>query len=266
MRRLLFLFLALLTLTSTACFGGNNHERTYFSMQYPMGAQIQRYQTPRFPLTLRVQRFDSTLAYNRQEIVYRTNPHEFRYYAYKLWSARPAKMIQELFTNHLRQTNLVSNVIIDIVDHIPEYEINAELIALEELNSETEWFAHLAMRVSMLRTADNQVIWQYTFDERKPVHNQQPVFVVRAMSEIMESQMVLITEQIDHVLTKETGGKPHKPTPDQPINPIATDPATPPDTSPDTTTPPDTTPDTTTDATPDVAPQPPKPKARLKDQ
>jgi ABC-type uncharacterized transport system auxiliary subunit len=203
----------------SGCFGGNNFERTYYALQYPMGEQVQEYTSPRYPITIRIHRFDSTLSYNRQEMVYRTNPHEFRYYAYKLWSARPAKMLQELFANHLRQSNLATSVIIDVMDHIPEYEISAEVIAIEELDaSASEWFAHLSMRMSMMRSSDNHIVWQYTFDERKAVFNQQPVFIVRAMSEIMEAQMLIVVKQIDEVLAKELNVAP----PERPSHAIPT--------------------------------------------
>jgi len=196
--------LLVLVLTGWACFGGNPPERTYFALQYPMGEQVKRYQEPRHPVFIRVQRFDTALAYNRQEIVYRKDPHSFRYYAYRLWAAKPPKLLGEVITNHLRLSNLAEEVTQDIGDKAPDYELRAVVLALEEMNaSETEWFAHVSIRLSLSRYKDNAQIWEYTFDERRPVYVRQPVHVVRTISEILEEQTNEVVRQLDVVLSKE---------------------------------------------------------------
>ena len=238
--------LSLLTmglLCLSGCFGSSSPERTYFSVQYAMGNQSARYIKPRYPKMLRVQRFDSAISYNRQEIVYRSNPHQFKYYWYRLWSARPPKMLRELIATHLRHSNLFDEVSLNITERLPDYELRAEILSIEELNaSDTEWYAHLAMRFEIVRYEDGAQIWQYTFDERKAVHIHQPVYVVRTMSEILEEQMEVVLSDIDEVIASETGIK--APTPMLPEDPSST-----------------------SDGTPDEKPdEKPQPKATLKER
>jgi ABC-type uncharacterized transport system auxiliary subunit len=191
----------------TGCFGGNSTERTYFSVQYPV-ENVWSYERPRYQGMVRVQRFDCAMAYDRQEMVYRSNPHQFQYYWYKLWAAKPRKMLREAVTAHLRQSNLFSGVVLDVGDKLPVYELRAEILAIEELDASAEqWYAHLSMRLTLVRYEDGNHIWEYVFDERKQVYNRQPVFVVRAMSEIAEKELGKAFADLDQQLAEITGAE-----------------------------------------------------------
>lgn len=181
-------------------------KRVYYAVDYPRGDEVVRYHKPRYDFTLRVQRFDSSLAYDRQEIVYRTSPYEINYYAYRLWTAKPRKMLTQLVLSHLEQTMMFRAVVDRVTDEIPRYALNCEVLAIEELDaSATQWFARLSMRFWLTRTEDGARVWSYEFDERTPVHERKPVFVVRAISEILEQEMRKIVGQLDAYLAEETG-------------------------------------------------------------
>jgi len=187
------------------CFGGTPVERSYFSLQYPAD-HGWRYETPRYPDMVRVKRCESNQAYDRQEMVYRANPHEFQYYWYKLWASKPRKMLHEMLANHLRASNIFQEVVLDIGDRLPQYDFICEVLAIEELNAtQDEWYAHLSMRFALLRFDDGTRVWEHTFDARKPVYNRQPVYVVRTMSEIAEEQFNSAFETMDQFLAEATG-------------------------------------------------------------
>lgn len=202
------LLAALLVATAlfvTGCFGGSSPQRTYYTMQYPT-EQLWSYAEPRYPFEVRVERLDSDAAYDRQEMVYRSNPHEFRYYTYRLWSAKPRKMLREVMQRHLRTTNLFRNVTLEIDDRLPDYDLIVEIIAIEELNADQEtWFAHLAMRFALVRFETGKRVWEYSFDRRKEVYNREPVYVVRALSEIAEEEFGKAFAALDQYLAEETG-------------------------------------------------------------
>ena len=167
---ILCLFMALGCLFLSGCFGSKAPERTYFSIDYTLGTQ-PKYNAPKFNKSVVIQNVTSALAYDRQEIVYRANPYEFQYYWYRLWATKPRKMLPELISGHLRYTNIFKTVSTTIEDRLPDYILDIEINAIEELDvSETEWYAHLALRFTLQRTEDSANVWTYSFDVRRPVN------------------------------------------------------------------------------------------------
>lgn len=195
--------LAATAILAAGCFGGGQPPRTYFTLQYPVVDAARAYAGPTWPFSLRVRPLDITLAYDKQEIVYRTSPYEFQYYWFKLWAAKPQKIVSELIASHLMHTGMVDEVTTKILDRLPDYELSGEVVAIEELDAEEVWFAHLAMRLSLVRFEDGQIVWQGSFDDRKRVYERQPVFVVKAMSVLLEQQLRAATEQIGAKLAEE---------------------------------------------------------------
>ena len=202
--RLLFVVIATL-LVLGGCFGGGGSvERTYYSLTYEIESTSgKRFAVPRFPFVLRVDRFDSALAYDKQEIVYRQNPYEYRYYPYRLWSAKPRKLLREMIATHLRRANVFSDVIVQMGDKLPEYSLEAEVLAVEELDAAADrWYAHLAIRFTLIRFSDNKQVWGFSFDEKRPVHERKPVFVVRELSTILETQLAKLVDGLDAFLAR----------------------------------------------------------------
>jgi ABC-type uncharacterized transport system auxiliary subunit len=202
MRRPLLLLLLLTCAATLSCpMGGKQIRRTYYSFGYPTENAVQRYATPRHKVQIRVRQFDVANAYDRAEIVYRSSAFELRYYAYRLWVSKPRKLLAELMSSYLRTSNIVSDVVQQIGESLPDYTLESDVIAIEELDStRDQWFAHLAMRFALVRYEDKVVVWQYGFDEKKRVYQRDPTYVVKAMSEIFREQMQVALGQMDSYL------------------------------------------------------------------
>ncbi|MFA5624457.1 MAG: ABC-type transport auxiliary lipoprotein family protein [Bradymonadales bacterium] len=204
---LTWLFLAYFLVS---CFGGSSPERVYFSVDYPLVSQ-KRYDKPKYPKSVLVQHFTTVLAYDRQELVYRANPYEFKYYWYRLWASRPRKMLQEVFAKHLRYTGLFESVSLVVEDKVPDYTIEVEIIAIEELDvTETEWYSRLAMRIRLIRFADGGTIWHHEFDAKKAVAENKPVYVVKAMSEVMDNELTKAFELMDDAVGRDIAKRKRK--------------------------------------------------------
>ena len=202
MRRPLLLILLLTCAAILSCpMGGKQIRRTYYSFEYPTENAVQRYTTPRHNVQIRVRQFDVANAYDRSEIVYRSSAFELRYYAYRLWVSKPRKLLAELLSSYLRTSNIVSDVVMQIGEKLPDYTLESDVIAIEELDStRDQWFAHLAMRFSLVRYEDKLVVWQYGFDEKKRVYQRDPTYVVKALSDIFREQMQIAVDQMDSYL------------------------------------------------------------------
>ena len=198
------LFILAVCITFTGCFGSKTPERSYFSLDYTLGTQPQE-KTPKYPQTVVIQNIQSVLAYDRQEIVYRSNPYEFQYYWYRLWASKPKKMLRELITGHLRYTNLFANVSDTIEDRMPDYMLDIGIESIEELDvSEKEWYAHLSLRFNLTKVDDRTSVWTYVFDARRPVADNQPVYVVKALSELLDAELVKAFQDLDNKLAQKS--------------------------------------------------------------
>lgn len=188
--------------TTASCFGNKAPERSYFSIDYALSSQ-PHYETPKYNATLVIQSITSTLAYDRQEIVYRTNPYEFQYYWYRLWASKPRKMLNEIILAHLRYANLFQSVSTTIEDRLPDYLLDVYIVSIEELDvSDKEWYAHMSLRFTLTRSSNSQPVWTYSFDAKRPVASNQPVYVVKAMSEMLSTELVKTFEALDQKLSE----------------------------------------------------------------
>ncbi len=166
----------------------NVPEYTYFTMAYTL---LPSEDEPDGPLaeSLRVRDLAIVPAYDKDKIVYRFSPYEFQYYNYKLWAVKPNRMVTGLIVRHIEHADLFRAVSRDYGESRPQYELSGVLQAIEEFDSGDQWFAHLAFSLRMTRFGDNRVVWTFRADAQKRVYNKAPVYVVKALSELLEQEM-----------------------------------------------------------------------------
>ncbi len=210
----LWLGSALIALTCTGCFGATTAEQRYYALSLPAPTEPQR-QPPNRELLLH--EVEISPVYNRPEIVYRISPQELRFFHQSNWADRPSRMIGQLLLKALGDAGIFRSVVDRLGTHVPAYALDTSVTALEEMQGGDQWFAHFAMTVRLSRFEDNRMIWQYSFDQRRPLNTQDLGLVVRAMSEILAEQMRVMLPQIDAVLA----GRPLPPPP-QPLAEVVT--------------------------------------------
>lgn len=199
--------IVLLGLFCLSCVGGKSIERSYYALQYTLDGTDQVESGSALPFTLRINRFDANIAYDRQEIVYRSNPHEFRYYWYKLWAAKPEKLVREQVLAHLRHSGLFTQVSGRISGKAADFELNCVVNAIEELDTtNTQWFAHLDLNFKLSRVEDGNVVFERRYTLKKQVAERRPVFVVRALSELLREEMRSLTLDIAEAFRATPGG------------------------------------------------------------
>ncbi len=159
-----------------------------------------------YPYTIRLKDLDIEEAYARPQIVYRQTPFELRYYVYKLWAVKPSRMVTDLVYKHLVSSNVVSHIIRRYDEGLkPDYELAGTVEAIEEYDSDELWFAHLALRFSLIRLSDGRTIYTRDFDNRKQVYKYSPEAVVQEMSAILEFIMDQTVQDLGAVFEKEKG-------------------------------------------------------------
>jgi ABC-type uncharacterized transport system auxiliary subunit len=180
--------------------------KQYYMLNYLPSTQADRLSPAPYPCTIRLRDFSIEEAYNRPQIVYRQSPFELQYYVYRVWAVKPARMVTDLVYKHLTTRNLVSSVIRRFDEGPkPDYELSGVIEALEEYDSEELWFAHLAIRMNLVRISDGQSVYTRRFDIRKRVYKHSPENVIRELSALMEFIMTQAAHDIDRQFSKEYG-------------------------------------------------------------
>ena len=181
--------------------------RQYYVLNYiSTSSTAAKVNQAAYPFTIRLKDLDIEDAYARPQIVYRQSPFELRYYVYKLWAVKPSRMVTDLVYKHLVSSNVVSHIIRRYDEGLkPDYELAGTIEAIEEYDSDELWFAHLALRFSLIRLSDGRTIYTRDFDNRKQVYKYSPEAVVQEMSAILEFIMDQTVQDLVAVFEKEKG-------------------------------------------------------------
>jgi len=170
-------------LPSCGLFGSKAPVRHYYQVYYKpkpvLGRQISG--------TVRIRTFDVDKIYRRHNLLFRTSPYEIFYYNTHFWASRPADMITDLISAHVKETGLFSDVIMQL-DRRPDYVLSGRILALDEIDSDDIWFARVSIIFELKDYKTERTIITHSFDRRKEVINQKQVYVVRAMGEILEEE------------------------------------------------------------------------------
>jgi ABC-type uncharacterized transport system auxiliary subunit len=194
----------LMTALLAGCLFSSVPIKKYYLLNYVPSTTRERTSPGPFPCSIRLRDFNIEDAYNRPQIVFRQSPFELRYYYYRVWAVKPARMITDLVYKHLLSANLVSTVVRRFDEGAnPDYELTGVIEALDEYDSDELWFAHIALRLTLTRINDGSIMYTRRFDLRKRVYEHNPENVIREMSSLMEFIMTQAVHDMDVRLGKE---------------------------------------------------------------
>jgi ABC-type uncharacterized transport system auxiliary subunit len=197
----------LITALLAGCLFSSVPIKKYYLLNYVPSTNRERTSPGPYPCTIRLRDFNIEDAYNRPQIVFRQSPFELRYYYYRVWAVKPARMITDLVYKHLLSANLVSTIVrrFDESANQPDYELTGMIEAIDEYDSDELWFAHIALRLALTRVSDGIIMYTRRFDLRKRVYEHKPENVIREMSSLMEFMMTQAVHDMDVRLSKEYG-------------------------------------------------------------
>ena len=186
---------AVLALGLAAC---GSSTRSYYRLEYPESPK--RFEQPRSE-TLHVRDLDIGSTYRGTEIVYRPDVHQIQYYRSSRWSEKPQAMISNLLRSHLRQSGLFTEVTDAYSQTLPTYTLQGQIESLEELQVGPEdRQARIAISFRLLRTSDDQTLWHWKFDARRPVSGESMLGTVRTMSDLLDDEFTALERELDAYL------------------------------------------------------------------
>ncbi|NLB63435.1 MAG: hypothetical protein GX801_04930 [Fibrobacter sp.] len=158
----------------------------YYMLDYVPEPTPERLAKGAWPVSVRIREFAIAEAYRRNQMVYRQSAHELRFYNYELWAVNPEYLVSDMIYKHIRDVKLFRELTRSVGAEESDYVLRGEITALEEYDSETHWYAHIALSMQLQETQSQSVVWARTWDYRKKVAQQEPVYVVRELSTLLE--------------------------------------------------------------------------------
>ncbi len=195
---------ALSFLAVSGCFSGPSQDYRYYVLDYVPSASKARLARGPWPTSILVRNFTMGEAYLRPELVYRTSAHEMLYHWQHRWAVRPEQVVSDMSRKHLTEARVFRTIQDQYDEDQPAYELRGRVGSLEEYVTEAHRYAHLDLRLTFVRLSDGKVLWSQIFDVRREVQGAEPVFVVRALSTLLEASMDRTIGAIDSVMAGET--------------------------------------------------------------
>jgi cholesterol transport system auxiliary component len=185
----------------SACFFGKVPETKYYMLDYQPTPPPERLQKGPYPFVLRLREPTIAETYRRSQIVYRQSAYQIQFYSYHLWSVDPDRMIGDLLLKHLRAARLFDNVIRSTDSFAPDFQLTCDVQAIEEYDGPGgTWYAHLALEYQLIEEKNGQVLWKKLYDLRKTVSQQEPVYVVRELSALLETAHERLSQDLEVAL------------------------------------------------------------------
>lgn len=178
---------ALAILALAGCFFAKPMDSKYYVLDYLPTPPKERMDKGPYPFVIRVRDCNIAEAYRRAQIVYRQSANQMQFYSYHLWAVDPDRMINDLTVKHLKAARLFDNVTRAVETYAPDFYLGCDIQAIEEYDNKDQWYAHLAVEYQLENAKTNQVVYKRLFDLRKTVAQQEPVYVVRELSFLLET-------------------------------------------------------------------------------
>lgn len=197
--------LLILALIAGAGACNKGQPRRFYTLTYPMPT---RGRVASHPVTLRVKDLEISPTYRNTPVVFRRDQHEIQFDRQRRWTERPQRMISDLVRKHLRHAGLAAQVTDRLGEKAPDYVLDGGVEAIEELHAGDDSYAHLALRLHLVRFGDDAVVWRYSFDRRAQVPAGEGRAIVRAMSRLLEEELDRVVGSLDAYLAAVEAGVP----------------------------------------------------------
>ncbi len=184
-------FIALFMISSCSLFSSKAPLKHYYQVYYQPKESSQQ----PIKATLRIKTFNSDKVYKKYNLVYRTSYEELFYYNTHFWASRPDDMITDLVANHFSKQQVFSDIIITM-DKKPDYVLSGRILAMDEVIEGEKSYARVAINFELKDYKTEDIVVAYSFDKKKEAEGKKPVDVVRAMSEIIESEIEVFVSKI----------------------------------------------------------------------
>lgn len=147
-------------------------------------------------LVLVVEDFTASPVYDDQRIIYRKNAYALDYYHYHRWSAPPSVLVTDALRAGLERSGRYTGVLSSF-SPTADAVLTGRVIAFEEVDEKSAWFAHAELAVELRSTQDGSLFWSAQIEARKKLANRNPEGLAQAMTRVMADLNVQVQAAID---------------------------------------------------------------------
>ncbi len=201
---------------STGCFGARSLPKTHLELH---GEYVSRPENaPTISGFCRVEGLSAESAYDKFQVVVRRSPYELSYSDRHVWAVKPSQQVSEKVARALADAKVFSSVSNELGDQRPTYTLAGQLQSIELYDSGDVWFAHLSLSLRLVRFADGQRLWRFSYEHRKPIEPGNFGHGVRALSEMLAEVNTMAVKELAE-LAQTLPSEPPKEEPDMPDEP-----------------------------------------------
>jgi len=199
MKKFTLFFLIFVSLFTTSCslFSSSKQQQKHYYQIYYQPSENSK---PPIEATLRIKSFDADKIYKRYNMVYRSSFEEMFYYNTHFWATKPSDMITDIVANHFTKQQVFSDIII-AMEKKPNYVVSGRILALDEIVDGEKSYARVSILFELKDYKTDTAIVAHSFERQLEAKEQKPLYIVRAMAEIIESEIDVFISKIYKTLS-----------------------------------------------------------------
>lgn len=144
-----------------------------------------------------------TPVYDDKRIVRRFSLYKIQYYNYQRWAGNPVDMVSNVIEKHIVYSGLVNEMRRAYLDERPDYVLKGSINALEQIEDNNIWYAHLTLNLKLIKQNGDQLIWSYDINEQRQLFKQDIALTAEAVSMILEEEIAKAILELDEILKNE---------------------------------------------------------------
>lgn len=164
---------------------------TYYALHYDVPEpQSSMKNITGSPVVVRVKRLQTHPPFNTTHIVYADNPYKRSRYLYHQWITTPTDMLTSLLVRDIEATGPVGMTVSTTPGKAATHLVEGTIVDFYENDEKPEWEAVLVLRLALTRldpvSRSEEILFQKTYRETRPLKKNNPYELARSMSKAME--------------------------------------------------------------------------------
>ena len=165
----------------------------------------------KIPASVKVELFSVAQAFNSNAMVYQPRPFQSQSYNYSRWRANPGYLVTDYLIRDLREAGLFKAVFGPDSSGEHRFKLEGGVAEFQEVDAADGWKASLALTVTLLDTAQQElpqrVVFQKNYRVLEPLPEKTPQGLAQGMSRAMEQISARIINDTYEAARKCTAGK-----------------------------------------------------------
>lgn len=192
----------LAALMCAAC--GSAPKTRYYTLHVPPSPGES---APQTHFVLQVEHFEAPDVLRDNRIIYYTSPTEMNFHQYHRWSSDPSELLTELAMKYFAEAGLFRQVYAYPAPVQTDYTLRGRVLELGELKYEKNsraksGEAQVALKLVLLRTQQNQVVWSARLKQTAPIEKKGVRGLVDALNiaadRLMQKAYGGISQVVEH--------------------------------------------------------------------